>query len=218
MTKTISLLFISTLALLLFTGCVERELTIQDPNARGSKSNIWAEQTNIEEDENIDIFDIDENLAETETVITEELSEYKIERIAFPLSEYNALPRRGKGTIKGSIYVEDVYGSKVTGAGTRLYLNPVTSYSRQWYTESYIGGYKMDKADPRLFNYLRFTASNSEGKFAFYGVPSGQYYLIGTVKCGTECGYSTPKNIRIAKEVSVYGNQVVEQDLSRMLE
>jgi hypothetical protein len=104
------------------------------------------------------------------------------------------------------------------GAGTRLYLNPATSYSDQWFHESYLGGYKMEKADSRLFNYLRFTAANSDGKFAFYGVPSGSYYLIGTVKCGTECGYDTPKNIRIAKKVSVVGNQIVEKDLSRMVD
>ena len=76
----------------------------------------------------------------------------------------------------------------------------------------------MEKADSRLFNYLRFTAANSDGKFAFYGVPSGSYYLIGTVKCGTECGYDTPKNIRIATKVSVYGNKIVQKDLSRMVD
>ncbi len=86
---------------------------------------------------------------------------------------------------------------------TRLYLNPITSYSEQWYEESYLGGYKMQEADPRLFNYLKFTASDKNGKFAFYGVPSGSYYLIGTVKCGEECGYDSMKNIRIATKVSV---------------
>jgi len=91
--------------------------------------------------------------------------------------------------------------------------NPKTSYSDQWYRESYIGGHKMQKADDRLFNYLRFTSSDANGNYAFYGVPSGSYYLIGTVKCGTECGYETPKNIRIATLVTVKGNQVVKKDL-----
>jgi hypothetical protein len=99
-----------------------------------------------------------------------------------------------------------------------LYLNPLTSYSEQWYKESYLGGYKMQKADSRLFNYLKFTASDKNGNFAFYGVPSGSYYLIGTVKCGEECGYDSMKNIRIATKVSVRGNQIVEQDLTRMAE
>jgi hypothetical protein len=76
----------------------------------------------------------------------------------------------------------------------------------------------MQAADPRLFNYLKFTASDKNGKFAFYGVPSGSYYLIGTVKCAEECGYESMKNIRIATKVSVRGNQIVEQDLTTTIE
>ena len=202
--------------LFLFSGCVQRELVISQPDIRQSQDNTWGEQTNVEE--NIDISDLDENLTETETIITEEMPEQKMERITFPVEEYNRLPRTGKGTVKGAIYVKDAYNKRVPGAGTRLYLNPVTSYSDQWYKESYIGGYKMEKPDPRLFNYLRFTAADSSGNFAFYGVPSGRYYLIGTVTCSTECGYSSPKSIRIATQVSVTGNQVVQKDLSRMVD
>jgi len=72
--------------------------------------------------------------------------------------------------------LKDAYGKRIAGSGTRLYLNPVTSYSKQWYEESYLGGYKMQKADPKLFNYLKFTASDSNGVFGFYGVPSGSIY------------------------------------------
>ena len=204
----------SFVMLLLFTGCVQSDLVISDQR---TGQNSWADEINIDE-ESIDISDLDENLTENEMLITEDMYEEKIERIAFPEDEYARLPRRGKGTIKGAIYISDAYGKRVMGAGTRLYLNPITSYSEQWYDESYLGGRKMEQADARLFNYLRFTASNSKGKFAFYGVPSGNYYLIGTVKCGEECGYSRPKNIRIATQVSVYGNEVIEKDLVRILE
>jgi len=204
--------------LFLFSGCVQRELVISQPTIQQSNMTEWADQTNIQEEENIDISDLDEKLTESETTITEELGEKKIERIPFPVEEYNRLSRTGKGTVKGTIYVKDAYDKKIVGAGTRLYLNPVTSYSDQWYEESYLGGHKMQKADSRLFNYLRFTASDSDGNFAFYGVPSGNYYLIGTVTCGTECGYDSSKNIRIATQVSVQGNQVVQKDLSRLIE
>jgi hypothetical protein len=144
--------------------------------------------------------------------------EVRVPRIPFPVEEYRKLSTIGKGTIKGAIYLKDMYGERIPGSGTRLYLNPITSYSRQWYQESYLGGAKMEKADARLFNYLRFTAADKEGNFAFYGVPSGSYYLIGTVKCGNECGYDTPKNIRIATRVSVVGNQVVQKDLAKIIE
>ena len=217
MTKKIMILT-SIVTLFLFSGCVQRELVLDAPDVRQSQDNTWAKNTNVEE--NVDTADLDNDdiSSETETVITEDKTNVKMERVTFPLAEYNRLARTGKGTVKGRIYLKDAYEKAIPGASTRLYLNPITSYSKQWYNESYLGGYKMEKADNRLFNYLRFTASDSEGRFAFYGVPSGSYYLIGTVKCGSECGYSTPKSIRIATQVSVSGNQVVERDLSRLVD
>ena len=219
MTKKISLLLTLLVMLFGFSGCIQRELVLDAPDVRQAQDNTWANETNVEE--NVDISDLDNedvNITETETIITEDAAAMKMERVTFPVSEYRRLSRSGKGTVKGSIYVKDAYDKRVVGAGTRLYLNPVTSYSKQWYKESYIGGYKMEKADNRLFNYLRFTASNTQGEFAFYGVPTGSYYLIGTVKCGTQCGYSTPKSIRIATQVSVIGNQIVQRDLSRLID
>jgi hypothetical protein len=204
-------LFTSTVTLILLTlltGCVSRSIHI-DPNQH--KEN----QYNVND---VDMSDLDENLTESEMMMTEEGEDEKMERIAFPTSEYYSLPRSGRGTIKGTIYITDSYGSRVLGAGTRLYLNPITSYSKQWYIESYLGGYRMQKADARLFNYLKFTAANSNGEFAFYGVPNGSYYLIGTVKCGEQCGYASEKSIRIATRVSVQGNQIVNKDLTRGVE
>ena len=200
----------SFMTMSLFTGCVQPDIHIN----KDKNKNFWGDLTNAD-----DVDMSDDNLTESEMMISEDGEENKMERIAFPESEYYRLARTGKGTVKGTIYVKDAYNDKrVLGASTRLYLNPITSYSEQWYQESYLGGYQMQAADPRLFNYLKFTASDKNGKFAFYGVPSGSYYLIGTVKCGEECGYDSMKNIRIATKVSVRGNQIVKQDLTRMTE
>ena len=152
-TSTVTLILLS----LLFTGCVSRELYLCNPNQHREN------QYNVND---VDMSDLDENLTESEMMMTEEGDE-KMERIEFPTSEYYSLPRSGRGTIKRTIYITDSYGSRVLGAGTRLYLNPITSYSKQWYIESYLGGNRMQKADSRLFNYLKFTAANSNGKFAF---------------------------------------------------
>ena len=220
MKKTLSTFMLFAALLFMLSGCVPNEYNLLQSRTAPSTSNLnpWAEQTNLEEGENIDISDLDGNITESELGMTEKFTEKKMKRIPFPVAEYNRYSGTGKGTIKGLIYVKNAYGEKVLGKGTRLYLNPVTSYSNQWYTESYIGGKKMEKADPRLFNYLKFTASDQKGVFAFYGVPSGSYYLIGTVECGTECGYETPKSIRIATRVSISGNNVIEQDLSRFVD
>ena len=208
-------------SIFVFSGCVQTDVQLPSSsnhrdNFVGNNYNVWASQTNEEEEENIDISDIDQGLNETD-MTTLEQSEQKVQRILFPLNEYNKLARRGKGTVEGDIYLLDLYGEKIYGKDTRLYLNPVTNYSTQWYKESYIKGNKMSEPDSRLFNYLRFTASNSNGHFAFYGVPSGSYYLIGTVTCASGCGYETSKNIRVATKVKVVGNQVVQKDLYRQV-
>jgi len=208
MFKNTALLFITLLTLSVLTGCVQ-------PDVSPNKGQGWVEKTN---EDDIDMSDLDENLTESEMMMTEDGEENKMERITFPSSEYHRLARTGKGTVKGTIYLKDAYDKHIPGASTRLYLNPYTSYSKQWYEESYLGGYKMTKADSRLFNYLKFTASDANGKFAFYGVPSGSYYLIGTVKCGEECGYGNDKSIRIARRVTVQGSQILEKDLTRMID
>ncbi len=205
MFKIGTMIIMSLMAMSLFTGCVQRDIHLN--------KNFWANSSSVD-----DVNMSDDNLTESEMMITEDGEENKMARIEFPESEYYRLPRTGKGTVTGTIYVKDYYDKRILGASTRLYLNPITSYSEQWYQESYLGGYKMQEADPRLFNYLKFTASDKNGKFAFYGVPSGSYYLIGTVKCGEECGYESMKNIRIATKVSIRGNQIVEQDLTRTIE
>jgi len=207
MFKIVMLLTMTVMSMSLFTGCVEPDVPINN------RQNTW-NQTN---ENDVDMSDLDENLTESETMMTEDGEENQMERVAFPTSEYYRLARTGKGTVKGKIYLDDTY-KQIPGANTRLYLNPVTSYSEQWYNESYLGGHKMQKADSRLFNYLKFTASDKSGKFAFYGVPSGSYYLIGTVKCGEECGYAGEKNIRIARKVTIEGSQIIERDLTRLMD
>ena len=135
-----------------------------------------------------------------------------VKRIPFPTDEYSELKTMGNATVKGSISIT-ANGMHVVGRQTRLYLNPVTSYSNQWYRESYLGGHKMGKSDSRLFNYLKFTASNNNGEFAFFGVPAGDYYVVGTVTC-TTCG---GKNVRIARKVHVGSSGTVTVNLSKTL-
>ena len=218
MKKMIKIFLLLLVASYLFSGCSKRRIVISAPEVRKAQNNTWAQQTNIQED--VDISDLDNN-EQVSTIARTEITENqlnKMGRVPFSSAEYNRLSRIGNGTIKGSIYLRDAYNKRILGANTRLYLNPVTSYSQQWYYESYLGGHKMEKADNRLFNYLRFTSANSQGQFAFYGVPNGRYYLIGTVKCAAQCGYSTPKSVRIATEISINGDQIIQKDLSRLID
>ncbi len=136
----------------------------------------------------------------------------RVHRIPFPLSEYRYLKRSGHSTVTGRIaFTHD--GRTLPGKKSRLYLNPVTSYSNQWYRESYLGKHRMTPSDPRLYNYLKFTTATSRGTFAFYGVPAGEYYLVGTVNCPA-CGR---RNIRIARKISVRPSQTLTVTLDTSL-
>jgi len=204
MFKILHVLGLISLLALLFTGCTPREVSLEP-----------SQHVVVKHDANdIDISDLDKHVVEHKPSPMKKKNG-KVSRVKFPMHEYASLQRMGKATIKGKIYLKDLYGAPVFGSGTRLYLNPVTSYSRQWYKESYIGGAKMQKADARLFNYLRFTAADDNGNFAFYGVPSGSYYLIGKVECAEECGFDSRKSIRIASKISIHGNQILQKDLVR---
>jgi len=138
-----------------------------------------------------------------------------IQRMPFPVEEYKRLRKRGRSTVSGMIYLENSNSAeKIAGKKVKLYLNPVTSYSEQWYQESYLGGNKLSKADTRLYNYLKFTMSNESGNYNFFGVPRGDYYLVGTVKCAKECGFSEMKTVRLVERISV-GSGVTKVELMK---
>jgi len=138
-----------------------------------------------------------------------------MDRMPFPLDEYRHLKKIGRSTVSGKVYITNsMSDQEVLGKGLKLYLNPVTTYSTQWYNESYLSGYKMSKVDKRLYNYLKFSTSNNNGKFDFYGVPKGKYYLIGSMMCGEDCGLSSTEKIRLVKEIYV-GSGVTKIDLTK---
>ena len=222
--KKVSILSVTAF---LLNGCnIYRQMVIPTPYYPSQSKEVQNQvaQTDTTANDVIDATsEIDQGLpATTDQVITpikqdnvKVQNKTLVQRIPFPESEYNSLAKTGKATVTGHIYITTNSGSKVYGKQTRLYLNPVTSYSTQWYKKSYLGGAKMSKVDPRLFNYLKFTTSDSNGKFEFLNVPSGSYYLIGVVKCGKKCGYNSVKNIRIAKKISVFGSDEVNVDLTK---
>jgi len=191
------LAFFSALAVLFFLGgCAHVELPI--PGQSGGTHAASDSETG-----KVDVSGIGDGVDSQRVVI---------KRIAFPTDEYAQLKSMGNGTVKGTISIR-VDGERIAGRQTRLYLNPVTSYSDQWYRESYLAGHKMGKSDPRLFNYLKFTASNDNGEFAFYGVPAGAYYVVGTVKCDRCSG----KNIRIAKKIRVGKSGTIRVNLEKAI-
>jgi len=101
-------------------------------------------------------------------------------RIPFPQAEYAKLPMSGTGTVTGRAFLKRG-GDILSAAGERVLLNPVTSYSNQWYTLSYIGHNQLEPPDPRINKYIRATTADSQGRFTFRNVPPCDYYIITVV-------------------------------------
>ncbi len=181
----------------------------KNPNASlGSRVDVPVNNPSLGE-----VIDTEESPSTESPVVP--VTNQQMERIPFPVSEYRQLSTRGRSTVSGRIFLENSHTSvQIKGKKIKLWLNPVTSYSRQWYEESYLGGYKLSKTDKRLYKYLKFTYSDNSGQFNFFGVPTGNYYLTGSISCAEECGYSERQSIRLVREISV-GRGVTTVDLMK---
>ena len=203
-----------------FTACTTKPQTITiKPNSRPQiirtpisspvKEEILIKNnpnlgTRVAVPENRPTLDIERPTSSNDTSSGSELNGDIMERISFPTNEYRELKKTGRSTVSGKVYLQNsVNDKRVTKGKIKLLLNPVTSYSRQWYHQSYLGGYKLSPVDKRINNYLRVEYSSKDGVFRFFGVPRGSYYLIGQISCGAECGYSSTKHIRLVKEITV---------------
>lgn len=102
-------------------------------------------------------------------------------RMPFPESEYDALKPTGTAMISGQAFMRTRGGDIKTAAGFNITLNPVTSYSNQWYELSYIEGYALENYDQRLLKYFRSQKADADGRFAFKNIPEGDYYIVAPV-------------------------------------
>ncbi len=103
-----------------------------------------------------------------------------VTRMPFPEAEYAQLPRRtvvGAAEIRGQAFLKTRGGDVKKAAGNEVLLNPVTSYSNQWFDVAVVNEQPLTEPDPRLADYLRAVTADADGRFTFAGVPPGEYYV-----------------------------------------
>jgi hypothetical protein len=100
----------------------------------------------------------------------------------FPEEEYLALPRMGSGTasITGQAFLRTRGGDVKTAAGEQVILNPLTSYSKEWYALSKAGA-PIAEPDERLKIYYIQQVADATGRFTFKNVPAGAYFVTTTI-------------------------------------
>lgn len=113
--------------------------------------------------------------------------------VQFDEAEYTRYGSDGTGAITGQAFLKTRAGDVKYGAGCTVILNPVTSYSTEWYTRWVVGGVALEPGDQRASKYTRQVIADGEGRFAFQGLPEGEYYVASQIiwEYPTRYGLST---------------------------
>lgn len=109
--------------------------------------------------------------------------------IPFNEAEYTPYAQPGTATITGEAFLKTRGGDVKKGAGNKVYLNPVTSYSTEWYQRGVLGGQLLEPADERARPFFRETLADSDGRFEFQNLPAGEYYLACPIVWEVPIGY-----------------------------
>jgi hypothetical protein len=142
----------------------------------------------------------------------------QVARIPFPQAEYDRLSGTGTAVVSGQAFMKTGGGEVKTAAGRDVLLNPVTSYSNQWYEVAYIQRKPIAKADSTLSKYVLRQTADAEGRFTFRNVPSGDYYVVAPVywdEPGGNGGSPVHQGGLIAKRISVAEGDTLHVVLTR---
>jgi hypothetical protein len=103
---------------------------------------------------------------------------------AFNEQEYAQYAYAGTGTITGEVVIRGQNGQTEPAPGSQVSLNPVTSYSTEWWNRTVVGGLNLRSADEREQKYLRTTTTDSAGRFGFSDLPRGEYFVVAALNTG----------------------------------
>jgi len=141
-----------------------------------------------------------------------------VERIPFPDDEYKKLASTGTAIIKGQAFLKTRGGDVKTAAGNTVLLNPVTSYSNQWYEVGYLQGKPIKEPDPRIYQYVKKQVADGSGRFTFKNVPAGDYYVTVDVFWEAPVGYQgslVRQGGTLSEKIAVKEGEEIEIILTR---
>ncbi len=132
-------------------------------------------------------------------------------RIPFPESELAVANLQGDKTVKGRVFLIDQLEEEQIGAGYEVTLEPVSSYSDQWYEVACMNNRPLKKADPRYGKYVLKVDADEQGQYTFANVAPGNYYLSSqffwkATTCSAEV-VATP--VWISKKIFIQPNDTI---------
>lgn len=121
---------------------------------------------------------------------------------AFNEQEYAQYAYAGTGTISGQVMVRAEGGQTRPAEGSQVSLNPVTSYSTEWWNRTVVGGLNLRSADDREQKYLRTALTDAQGRFLFSDLPRGEYFVVAALNTAAAAtGTSGPSNSLVGQRV-----------------
>ena len=103
-------------------------------------------------------------------------------KAAFIESEYAPYAGTGKAVIEGNACFELADGSTKCFENADVFINPVTTYSDEWYNRGWAGKEFLAKADARALPFNKMIKTGKDGAFKFEGLQPGSYY-VGAMVC-----------------------------------
>lgn len=122
----------------------------------------------------------------------------------FVHEEYEPYAGEGTATILGQAFAKTRGGDVKYGAGCTVILNPVTSYSREWWTLRVLAGDNLEAADLRVTAYTHQTAADGEGRFRFEKLKPGEYYAACWITWEVPSSYGAEKQaVCVGKHIRI---------------
>ena len=119
----------------------------------------------------------------------------------FNEQEYAQYAYAGTGTISGQVVVRGAEGQTQPAQGSQVSLNPVTSYSTEWWNRTVVGGLNLRSADEREQKYLRTAVTDAEGRFVFGDLPRGEYFVVAALNTGASAASGGPGSSMVGQRV-----------------
>lgn len=96
----------------------------------------------------------------------------------FQESEYRPYAGTGDASVSGQVSMRTGDGQVTSGGGCKeVLLEPVTSYSTEWFEREVMKNEVLGTPDPRALSFRRTTQTDAGGAFRFEQLPAGSYYV-----------------------------------------